>query len=204
MEDACLSFAQLSERLFAGGDRLPIRMGAELTYRCNFGCVQCYCRLPETSPRAAVELDGSEWERILAEAAEEGTLFLTLTGGEPLLHRDFRQIWVAAKRLGLLSSVFTNGSLVDEETADFLAEWPPVVVSVTLYGATDATYRAVTGRSGMLDRVLAGLELLRERGVRIETKATFTRLNASEFDELRSLCNRLATFQPADQPTSSE
>lgn len=133
-------------------------------------------------------MSGAEWERILAEAADEGALFLLVTGGEALLRPDFRRIWMAAKRAGLLPELFTNGSLVTADVAGFLADWPPTRVSVTLYGATEESYEAMTGRKGMLGRTLESLDLLARRGVRVEVKSLLTRRNAEEFDRIRELC----------------
>ncbi len=190
MADHCTAFGDLLGRLRGGDSRQLLRITAELTHRCELCCAHCYCRLPADSGRAGEELSGSEWERILAEGAEEGALLLVLTGGDPLLHRDFRQVWLAAKRLGYLPEVFTSATSLTPELADFLAEWPPLQVSVTLYGATEETYARTTGRPGMLARALAGLELLRERGIAIEAKALFSRSNVHEFDAIRELAGR--------------
>lgn len=179
----------LLSRLGREEGRHLVRVTAELTHRCGFECPHCYCRLPASSPRAAGEMTGAEWERVLSEAADEGALFVLVTGGEPLLHADFRRIWTAAKRAGLIPELFTNGSLLSDDVAGFLADWPPSQVSVTLYGATEETYEAMTGRSGMLGRVLRGLESLSKRGVAVEVKGLFTRRNAHEFDRILELCS---------------
>ena len=184
--DGCVGFADVIESLRGGDDRMPVQLTAELTRRCNFGCAHCYCRLPEEHPSAAEEMRGEEWERIFGEAASEGAMFLLVTGGEPLLHPDFRAIWMAGKRLGLIPDLYTNASLVTPEIADFLAYWPPRRVSMTLYGSTEATSRAVTGREGMLDRALEAASLLRERGLFVEIKATITRRNAHELPGVRA------------------
>lgn len=188
--DGCLNFDGLLARLGNGGGRRLIRLSAELTHRCNFSCSHCYCRLSVGSPRAADELGAGEWERIIGEAASEGALFVTFTGGEALLHPQLRKIWVAAKREGLIPELFSNGSLITPEVADFLADWPPSQVSVTLYGSNEQTYASVTGRQGMLRRVLDGLDLLLARQVAVEVKGLFSKINHHDFDGIRELCYR--------------
>ena len=192
--DGCVGFASVLESLRGGDARMPVLLTAELTRRCNFGCTHCYCRRPEVDAAASAEMRGEEWTRIFGEAASEGAIFLIVTGGEPLLHPDFREIWIAGKRLGLIPDLYTNASLITPEVADFLAHWPPRRISVTLYGSTDETYRAVTGREGMRDRVLEAVGLLRDRGLSVELKATITRKNAKELQGLRALA---ATEGPA-------
>jgi len=184
--DGCVAFGDVVRQLRVADARPLIHVTAELTRRCTFSCPHCYCRLPQDDAAAARELSGAEWKRILTEAAEEGAVTLLVTGGEPLLHPDFREIWIGAKRLGLVPDLYTNASLITPEMADFLAMWPPRQVSITLYGATEETYRAMTGRKGMRDRVLEAVGLLRDRGLGVEIKGMFTRTNAHELAAVRA------------------
>ncbi len=193
MSDArCLSLPELTRQLLQADERLPIGVTADLTYRCNLRCAHCFCRLPENASQAAREMGFADWDRILGECADEGALTLTLTGGEALLHRDFRQIWVAAKRRGFVLELLTNAARIDEPTADFLAEWPPSKISVSLYGATEETYRNFTGVPGTYDRVLQALDYLTERQLVFEVKSAFTRRNGHEFAAIRDLAMRYA------------
>jgi len=57
---------------------------------------------------------------ILDEVADAGCLWLLITGGEPLLRPDFRDIYMYAKRKGFLITLFTNGTLLDADIADQL------------------------------------------------------------------------------------
>jgi len=186
--EGCLDLNGLLGRL--GGGRRLLRLTVELTHRCNYACPHCYCRIAPDSPRKSEELSGAEWTRIIDEAAAEGTFFVLFTGGEPLLHPEFQTIWVAAKRAGLIPELFTNGSLITEEMADFLAQWPPQQVSVTLYGSDAETYAAMTGGRGSLAKVLDGLDLLLTRQVKVEVKGLFSRINSHDFERLRELCAR--------------
>ena len=186
-EPHCLKLRQLGDLFKAKDPRLPLAVSADLTYRCNFSCAHCFCRLPENAPQGARELSGAEWDRIFGECADEGGLFLTLTGGEPLLHPDFRQVWVAAKRRGLIPTLFSNAALLTADWADFLADWPPQQVSVSLYGATEETYRSVTGVPGRYRAVREALDRLAERGLRLEVKCVFTRRNVHEFAAVREI-----------------
>jgi MoaA/NifB/PqqE/SkfB family radical SAM enzyme len=140
----------------------------ELTRRCNFKCPHCFCAIPEKSPKKEYELSLEQWDDILNQCIEEGVLNLTFTGGEPLLYQNFRKLWITAKKKGFLVTLFSNGSLIDEELADFLSEWTPAKVSITLYGSTEETYRKVTLRSGMLERVLHSLNILAQRKILLE------------------------------------
>jgi radical SAM protein with 4Fe4S-binding SPASM domain len=149
------------------GARVPLAGSFELTFKCNLRCVHCY--IPDFSGRD--EMTTAEVQRILSEAADEGCLWMLLTGGEVLSRPDFRDIYLHAKRLGLLLTVFSNGTLLDERIADLLAEYPPRGIEITLYGMSDATYLRTTGSPGRFTRVRRAVELLAERRIDLTLKA---------------------------------
>lgn len=159
-------------------ERLPLVGMVALTDRCNLRCVHCYAR--PRHGRVARDLPGTVWNRILGEAAEAGCLYLVLTGGEPLLHRDFEAIYLRAKQLGLLVSVYTNASLVTEAHARLWREWPPHLVEVSIYGSNPEVCRRVTGEAGAFEAMEAGLERLRAAGARVRAKTMILRENAAD------------------------
>ena len=68
--------------------RVPVAASIELTMRCNLHCAHCYCP-PGDRGR---ELDTDEIKGVFDRMAEMGTLFLLMTGGDPLLRKDFPKI----------------------------------------------------------------------------------------------------------------
>src|SRR4030065_818883 len=85
----------------------------ELTERCNNNCIHCYINLSADDLHAQQrELSTEEIQEILQEAASLGCLTIRFTGGEPLLRKDFEDLYVFARRLGLKVIIFTNASLI--------------------------------------------------------------------------------------------
>jgi MoaA/NifB/PqqE/SkfB family radical SAM enzyme len=79
--------------------RIPLSGDIELTFRCNLRCVHCYCNLPLNDQEAIEnELTTEEVFNILDQIAEAGCLWLLITGGEPLLRKDFLEIYTYAKK----------------------------------------------------------------------------------------------------------
>lgn len=180
----------LKEQL--GGRRYPLFGTMELTERCNLACVHCFINQPATSKTArSNELDTRQVFGILDQMAEAGCLFVVLTGGEALLRRDFLDIYMHAKRLGLLVTVFTNGVLLTPKIADALASYPPHLVEITLYGATPAVYEQVTRRPGSYARCMRAIELLLERGIRLALKSVLLQPNLAELSEMKAMAERL-------------
>jgi len=169
--------------VFADGDsrRLPLLGTLELTYRCNLDCVQCYCNLPAGDAKAlSMEMSHDEVCDVIDQAAEEGCLWLLLTGGEPLLRSDFLEVYAHAKEKGILVMLFTNGTLLTDHVVDYLAEWPPRKVEITLHGVTRETFERVTRVRGSYDKCMRGIELLLDRAIPLNLKTTVTTLNKHE------------------------
>ena len=125
---------------------IPLSGSFELTARCNFDCRMCYIHRRSRDCEALMGEKNADWWVTLAKQAKEhGTLLLLLTGGEPLLRRDFDEIYTACKSLGLLTSVNTNGVLLDEDKLRLLREYPPQRVNISLYGASPETYGRLCG-----------------------------------------------------------
>ena len=171
-----------------GGRRVPLSGTIELTRRCNNRCRHCYNNLPASDLHAhAEELRTDELIRILDEAAAAGCVWLLLTGGEIFLRPDFREIYTHAKQNGLLVTLFTNGTLITPELADFLANQRPFSIEITLYGATRETYERVTGNPGSFGQCLRGIGHLRDRGLPLKLKATLSTLNRHEIEAMKRL-----------------
>jgi len=176
--------AELHRRVLT--KRVPLDGAIEVTRRCPLRCAHCYNNLPMGDRDAQrSELTYEEHCRILDEIAEAGCLWLLYTGGEPFAREDFLDIYTYAKQKGLLITLFTNGTLITEKTADYLVEWRPFSIEITLYGRTEQTYERVTGIPGSYERCLRGIRLLMERGLPLKLKTVVVTLNKHELGELK-------------------
>lgn len=126
------------------------------------------------------ELTKEEHFRILDELVEIGCFWLLYTGGEIFARRDFLEIYTYAKQKGFLITLFTNGTIINEQIADYLAEWPPFAIEITMYGRTRETYEALTAIPGSYDRCLRGIRLLKQRALPLKLKTVATSINKHE------------------------
>lgn len=167
-------------------ERIPVEGVIEVTRRCPLTCAHCYNNLPMGDAEARRnELSYEEHCRILDEITEAGCLWLLYTGGEIFARRDFLDIYTYAKQKGLLITLFTNGTLITEKVADYLAEWRPFAIEITLYGRTRETYERLTGIPGSYRRCLQGIQLLLERGLPLRLKTVAVTLNIHELWEMK-------------------
>jgi len=161
--------------------RVPLSFDLEITVRCNMNCRHCYINLPASSSRAKEqELSVKEILAIARQAADMGSVWCLITGGEPFLREDFTDIYMGLKRLGLLVSVFTNATLINDEYVSLFKKYPPRDIEVTVYGVTPETYEAVTCRKGSFKNFMRGLEKLKEGGINIRLKAMAIQSNLHE------------------------
>lgn len=167
---------------------IPFNVIIELTYRCNLRCQHCY--IPEER-RHKPDLSTEEIVSVVDQLAELGCLYLTLTGGEILVRRDFFDIAWHAKRRGFALKLFTNGTLIDDETADRLAELMPFTVDISLYGARSDTHDQVTGARGSHRKALDAMRLLVSRGVRVNAKVPLMGGNFAQYRDLVRQCRQM-------------
>ena len=167
----------------------PLRAMLELTYRCNFRCRMCYL----VDFRSPGELSLDEWKGVLDQLADLGVMVLTLSGGEPLLRKDFFEIAEYARSKRFALRIFTNGTMIDRTTADRLAEIRPLSTEVSVYGASDETYRDVTVRSrdGERERVFSAIRMLRERDLPVQIKMPVIRQNRADVDRIHAFAEEV-------------
>ena len=158
---------------------IPLFGSIELTHRCNLRCLHCYLGTHRGSP--GKELRTERLFSVIDEITEAGCLFLLLTGGEPLLRKDFPEIYRYAKTKGLMVTVFTNGTLVTDPLVELFEDLPPQAVEVSLYGAAAATYEMITGVEGSFERCLTGIRRFLEHGINVRLKTVLMTLNCREY-----------------------
>ena len=172
-------YRRVWEKAFVEGT--PISGTFELTPRCNFNCKMCYVHLKSAQiPRYGRELTAREWIRIAHEAWEEGTTWLCITGGEPLLHPEFSVIWQELSQMGFFLALQTNASLITGPIADLLERYPPWKAKVTLYGTSDQVYVATCGVTNGFERVNEGIHTLLGLGIPVQLVSTIIHPNEQD------------------------
>lgn len=194
MDDSYVSSVRLPQFLLwekMKRKRALISFDLEVTARCNLNCRHCYINLPPGDREAKKkELSLEEIKEIADEAVSLGAIWCLITGGEPLLRKDFIDIYLYLKRKGLLVSVFTNATLIKEEHMNLFKKYPPRDIEVSVYGVTQGTYEKVTRKPGSFAAFIRGLKLLIEGGIKVRLKAMALRSNAEELPEIAQFCRK--------------
>lgn len=149
-----------------GETRFPLVLMLEPTHLCNLRCSGCG-RIREYSSTLDQTMSAEE---CLASVAEARAPVVAVTGGEPLLHPDIREIVrgiVEAKRFVYLC---TNGLLL-EEYLDTFQPSPYFCFNVHLDGLAPSHNR-MTGREGVFETAVTGMRWAKEAGFQVCTNTT--------------------------------
>ena len=137
---------------------VPITGSFELTPLCNLNCKMCYVRMNRTEQEKISHLQtAEEWTALAEKLRDAGTLFLLLTGGEPLLYPAFRAVYLAVRKRGMI---------------------------VTLYGASGETYKSLCGDETGYAKAMRGIQLLQAHGVPVKVGVSVVRQNRHDLETL--------------------
>ena len=92
---------------------IPLSVQLDLTYRCNERCIHCYLDHHDHG-----EMTTAEIKDLLDQMADAGVFYLTLSGGEILMRKDFFDILEHARLRTFCIKLKTNGVLVRKQEAD--------------------------------------------------------------------------------------
>jgi len=177
----------------------PICLTWEVTYACNLRCRHC---LSSSGRPAPGELDTRAGKRFIDELADIGVFYANVGGGEPLVRPDFRELMDHAIARGVGIKFSTNGWLLDDDVADWVAASDYLDVQISLDGVDAVTNDAMRGR-GSYERARTAMGRLSDRGFRFKINFVLTRQNFSQLDAMDRLARsegaelRVTRFRPS-------
>jgi len=181
-------------KLFMKADlgKIPIAGTFELTPRCTLDCKMCYIHKGGCNKEALSKEKPAEWWLKLAEECKKrGTLNLLLTGGEPLVRSDFKELYLKLREMGFLININTNATLIDDEYIEFFKTYPPQKVNITLYGCSKKTYADLCGDGAAYEKVKYAIEGLKSKGVNVRINYTITPLNKDDVSKAQTFANTI-------------
>ena len=185
--DAMGSATRLEEHLVnsATKKRIPLGGSLELLPLCNMNCDMCYVKLSREEMEAKGRLRSKEeWIALAEEMKEQGVLFLLLTGGEPLLYPGFKELYIHLIQMGMIITINSNGTLIDEGWADFFGTYKPRRINITLYGKDAETYESLCHYKKGFESTLQGIRLLKSRNVDVKLNGSLTKANRMDAQQL--------------------
>lgn len=159
---------------------LPYSLHIDLTNACTERCIHCY--IADYRPHfLPLELG----QRVLREFREAGGLTVMFSGGECMLHPQFRDFIRYAKRLNLNFIVMSNLTRCDAEMVAFLAEVQPQFVNVSLYSMKAEEHDKITTIPGSWQKTMRAILALEAAGVPVRLASPIMQANRHALPELR-------------------
>lgn len=167
------------------GIKAPKIVAWEITRSCNLACA--HCRAAAHCEAYPGELTLDECKAVIDDLASITDPILILTGGEPLMRPDIWEIIDYAFEKGMHPVIGTNGTLIDDHTAQQIAAHGIPKVSVSLDFPDKEGQDAFRGEDGAFEDTLAGIANLRRYGVNVQVNTTVTKMNRDMMDRLHDL-----------------
>src|SRR5438270_5581508 len=165
---------------------IPLSVQLDLTYRCNERCVHCYLDHHDHG-----EMTTAEIKDLLDQMAEAGVFYLTISGGEILMRRDFFQILEHARLRTFCIKLKTNGILIRKQEADRIKNLGVETVQISIYSHISEVHDAITKLPGSLKQSLEAIRRLRAHGIHVIMANVLMVQNVHDYAGVRALAAEL-------------
>jgi radical SAM protein with 4Fe4S-binding SPASM domain len=165
---------------------VPIAVHMDVTYRCNERCVHCYLDHNDHGEMTTNEIKG-----VLDQLAEAGVFFLTFSGGEVFMRRDFFELVEHARRLMFNVKIKTNAVMIHEAEARRIRELGVDTIQISVYSHRPEVHDAITKLPHSFERTVQSIRFLREQGLRVTIANVLMTANYSDHAGVQQLAAEL-------------
>ncbi len=165
---------------------IPLSVQLDLTYRCNERCVHCYLDHDDHG-----EMTTAEIKDLLDQMADAGVFYLTISGGEILMRRDFFEILEHARALMFCVKLKTNGVLIRKKEAQRLRALHVESVQISVYSHRAEVHDAITKMPGSFRQSIDAVRLLREEGLVVTMANVLMVQNSHDYQGVKALATEL-------------
>lgn len=168
---------------------MPLITMIEITNVCNFSCQFCYIANCNNEKKF-ISLD--KFKQLVDQLVAEGCILLKITGGESLLHKNFKEMYLYAKNRGLIVEIYSNGSLINKDYIELFKDYPPYRIEVSLYGFDDKLFQNITrnNKPGLSSTITDNILSLKENGIKVVCKSTINTLTVDEINTMSNWCKQ--------------
>ncbi|MEW5759768.1 MAG: radical SAM protein [Candidatus Thermoplasmatota archaeon] len=154
-----------------------------ITKKCNLSCIYCYSATQNTSYHKKKELDYDDCKNLIDDLANYNIPMLLLSGGEPLMRKDFYEIAEQGKRRGLKVVLSTNGTLIDTDVAKKLRDVGISYVGISIDGIGKKN-DLLRGKAGAYASALKGIRNCKREKMKVGLRFTITKNNFLEIKKI--------------------
>lgn len=149
----------------------------EIASACNERCVHCY--IPHKYKTNV--MDSALFYGIIEEGRKMNIIHVTLSGGEPLLHKDIIGFLKRCRELDLSVNVLSNLTLLTDEIIEEMKKNPLLSVQTSIYAMDPAVHDEITKLQGSLEKTICGLKQLMEAKIPVQISCPIMKRNKEDF-----------------------
>lgn len=164
-----------------------------LSDSCNLACKHCWISPDfKENGTGGIFIKPEYVRSAIKQAKPLGLNSVKLTGGEPLLHPQFKKILTIIREENLSCPIETNGILVDEEMAEFLAiDKRKPFVSVSIDGSSAKSHEELRGVKGSFEKSINAVKYLVKNGIKPQIICSLHKGNFSEIGTVVTMAENL-------------
>lgn len=152
----------------------------EIADACNERCIHCY--IP--NERKNNVIDSSLFYRIIEEGRKMNIIHVTLSGGEPLLHKDILGFLKKCRKLELSVNVLSNLTLLTDDIISEMKKNSLLSVQVSLYSMDAVVHDSITKLNGSFEKTKAGILRLCDEGIPVQISCPIIKQNKDSYGDV--------------------
>jgi SynChlorMet cassette radical SAM/SPASM protein ScmE len=158
----------------------PRSVVLEITSRCNLRCSYCY--FFDNPGVSYLDLPTEEWLQFIDELGDCGVMNVTISGGEVFIRPDLPQLISGIVKNRMRFSILSNGTLIDDDIASFLAKTGRCdYVQVSIDGSSAEVHDTCRDK-GSFERAVRGIRILQNHDVPMTVRMTLHRFNVNDLE----------------------
>ncbi|WP_018211971.1 radical SAM/SPASM domain-containing protein [Desulfitobacterium hafniense] len=175
------STQEFLEEYFKGKPQLT-NLNIEITSKCNERCVHCY--IPHDNKINDIEPE--LFYDALKQCKNMKLLHLTISGGEPMLHKNFCDFLKRCREYNFSVNVLSNLTLLNDEVVKEMKENPLLGVQVSLYSMNPNIHDEITQMKGSFEKTKGAILKLIENDIPLQISCPIMKQNKNCYDDVKN------------------
>ncbi|MGB4590012.1 MAG: radical SAM protein, partial [Clostridiaceae bacterium] len=168
------------EEYFQGKPQLT-NLHMEITSKCNERCVHCY--IPHDNK--TTDIEPALFYDILEQCKNLRLLHLTISGGEPMLHKNFCDFLKKCNEYNFSVNVLSNLTLLDDEIINEMKANPLLGVQVSLYSMNPSIHDGITQANGSFEKTKNAILKLIENDIPLQISCPIMKQNMNCYNDVK-------------------
>lgn len=152
----------------------------EIANECNERCVHCY--IPHEYKTKSI--DPALFYRTVEDGRDMNIINVTLSGGEPLLHKDIIGFLKRCRELDLSVNVLTNLTLLTDTIIEEMKKNSLLCVQTSIYSMDASIHDSITKVKGSFEKTKINLLKLKGAGIPLQISCPVMKQNKDTFKDV--------------------